>query len=369
TWGNSVGLIFQEPSAVVYGYGFGIFRYIVRNTGSLVFSAHNNVLEIFGSYGLIGVTLFLSVMVYFLIILIKILKKRYFRFGFAYLAFATTILLCGIMESFGFFVGNTIGVLETFLILLPPLFFYQRLKNDELDKEILSFKTFKERPQEDRYLGAIAYSLVAIFTMVLSALIIYCVNFNADVVMYLSFALAVVVIFAFTKLYFFSNRLIKKRKFNVPIYMLLIPLDEIALSTSLLALLNHFTHNKVLGVIAASTLYLVMSIVTLVIFIKKGNKKFKSIFSEQMEYLFKDHWIKKLVLFILSIALSLVLAFTIHPDALQTIAIAIMVGVTFLCIYYMFSKKNDDYVIVTISDEIIAKHQKMIKEEKLYGQK
>ena len=131
----------------------------------------------------------------------------------------------------------------------------------------------------------------------------------------------------------------------------------------------HFTKNYILSVAIASLLYLVMSVVVLIIFSKKQNRSFKVIMSNQIEYLFKDHWIKKLVLSIVSIVFAIVLAFIVHPDALQTVAIATIIGVVFLSVYFLFNKKDVVNNNVTISDEIILKRQKMIKEDKVHDKK
>ena len=135
-WAQSMSMITDEPLHFLFGRGYGFAKEFLKvSTGYN--SSHSGFIQIFLTYGIIGLVLYGLALLYFFIVLIKLLKLKQTKFAL----YSGLIFICvigrSVFESSYFFMMSFDGLVSTFLILLPVFAVYKQYKHPKLRNYLL----------------------------------------------------------------------------------------------------------------------------------------------------------------------------------------------------------------------------------------
>lgn len=141
-WEAAIKMLKDDPMKLVFGFGFGINRdvineWCVSTSGGDIMSTHNGAIQIFFNYGIVGLVLYGSLLLYFLYALIRMLRKHVF-FSLTFALVGLAFLGYSIGESVIFFNSNAQGIIVGILFYLPALMKYKHERKKEV---IVSIKS------------------------------------------------------------------------------------------------------------------------------------------------------------------------------------------------------------------------------------
>lgn len=141
-WEAVIKMLSDNPMKLIFGFGFGINQDVIREwcastSGGAIMSAHNGVMQIFFNYGIVGLVIYGSFLIYFLYALIRMLRKHVF-FSITFAIVALAFLGYSIGESVLFFNSNAQGMIVGILFYLPALMKYKHEKKQEVITSIKS---------------------------------------------------------------------------------------------------------------------------------------------------------------------------------------------------------------------------------------
>ena len=117
-WKDAFKLITSNPIAFIFGLGFKTSNVYLKTVGGFR-STHNGYIEVFLRHGLLGLLVYVGALALFVYSLVKVIKKKQYRFAFIYgLCFIAT-LVHAVAESTVFFTPNIQGCFLTLGIYLP----------------------------------------------------------------------------------------------------------------------------------------------------------------------------------------------------------------------------------------------------------
>lgn len=142
TWNNIVMTSISHPLNFLFGFGFRNSNYIIGSFWYLhgddvvTLSAHSGYMQILMNFGLVGVLVYASFLVYYFYCFIR-LSRRVPRFAALYLLIGFAMLVYGTMESVLFFIPNTQGILVGLAFFLPMINRWKHIRHSELGDDTL----------------------------------------------------------------------------------------------------------------------------------------------------------------------------------------------------------------------------------------
>lgn len=117
-WENVFKILLENPRDFIFGLGFKNGNRVLENRTGFR-SAHNGFIEIFLRHGLLGELIYLSALGLFVFSIVKLFKKKQYRFALISSALFLALLIHGFFESTTFFTPNIEGSYLLLAFYLP----------------------------------------------------------------------------------------------------------------------------------------------------------------------------------------------------------------------------------------------------------
>lgn len=176
-WRLSIDYIGSDPLHLMFGYGFNNSNIVIAGLmhagahGHLEsLSAHSGYIQILMNFGVVGCALYFAFLVYFVYSFFRLLKTDT-RFALLYLVIGSIFVAYSVMESIGFFIPNSQGILIGATFFLPMINQWKHRKHPQLGDDCLEV----ERPkvmEPDLLTKSVAKIIMSLIAMV-AALFIF----------------------------------------------------------------------------------------------------------------------------------------------------------------------------------------------------
>lgn len=125
-------IIFSNPLTAAFGLGDWNFSwYLGSYIGGLapcIKSAHNGFFDVLGRHGLVGLALYVAMLVYFVVLVVKLISKKHYS-AFVSLFVFFSVLIHGLFEDTNFMNMQAKNMMLLFLAYMPVMTDYQLLKD------------------------------------------------------------------------------------------------------------------------------------------------------------------------------------------------------------------------------------------------
>lgn len=183
TWGEVANYLGANPIQLLFGVGFNNSNNIVAGfwqayRGSMVesFSTHSGYYQILMNFGVVGLAIYASIVVYYFYCVVKLFKRDP-RFALLYLLIGMIMFAYAVMESVILFNPNAQGMLVGIVFFLPLINRYKHLKHPELGDNVIEV----EKPElisEERLGQSIARAIMGLIVVACSFFIFPAVREN-----------------------------------------------------------------------------------------------------------------------------------------------------------------------------------------------
>ena len=137
-WKEAMSLITDEPMHLIFGRGYGFAKTFLEVASSIhIHTAHSGFVQILITYGIVGLVLYCLAIIYFFVVIIKLLRLKQTKFALYSSLVFIAVVGRSIMESSYFFMMSFDGLVSTFLILLPVFAVYKQYKHPKLRNYLL----------------------------------------------------------------------------------------------------------------------------------------------------------------------------------------------------------------------------------------
>ena len=139
-WGASMEVLFKNPIATMFGYGFRNSESLVGHqilANNLKISSHNGYIQTMLNFGFIGFAILLCFLLYYIYCLIRLMKKET-RFALIFSVCGLAYIVLAFMESLNAFAPSAQGILIGALFFLPVINKYHHLKHKEVVESIIN---------------------------------------------------------------------------------------------------------------------------------------------------------------------------------------------------------------------------------------
>ena len=177
TWSNSIYYIGEHPFNLIFGFGFSNSNHIIAGfwnayQGAEVtsFSAHSGYIQVLMNFGVVGLVIITSFLVYYFYCFIRLLKRDP-RFACIFLIIGLALLGSAVMESIMVLGTGTLGLLILAFFYLPMMSKWKHYKHPEVGDSLMVVN--KPKPMKTSSISKSLAKLFMAFIAVTAAMFIF----------------------------------------------------------------------------------------------------------------------------------------------------------------------------------------------------
>lgn len=375
-WATAIKMFNYEPLRMFIGYGHGISNVIFNayfhiNNPEIVESlnsCHNGFLQIVISGGLVFISLYALLIVYYLYCCVRLLFKKRIRFVCTYFIFFLALFIHDFVESTYMFEVSVMGMLVSVLVFLPPIIAWKQIKHPRYEEDVRTAYAMPTQGVPSRNFVSFIATIIVSIIISLASLFIVPAIYKIDILPIPSCLLYIILFLAISVVFVpYLSFLWYKKSTNVGLVFKIIlnTLWIVGCPFGIVVLLRIFTTINVIPArFTALGLYFINLVLSILFYSRGGRGNIKQWFVLTIKGIFADTAISNFIAAIAIIIANIVLSLFVDQNLLNICLILLSDLAIYWTIYIVVPSKKKSEILNDFNEESLLTLKRLCLEDR-----